>query len=1073
MVEFICARTETETIEYILSKIRSQVKKDPLARIIVLVPPQATLSTENHIMRALGVKGLMGVWVMGPEKLTQRILDTAYGRARQVIDAPGKSMVLRRLMDEYTDDLPSLGACARTPGIYPDLADAISELKSMDISPEQIASLRPENTDTRLKLKDLAFLYEKHEAYLKDRALTGEDRMNIAADHVRECKFIAESDLYVLDFGLYTSQMTRLVAEAARAAQNAAVTFLDTHPGDPDADLFEISRRERAAFQKELPGAKVVFLSRDNAEGEISHVAKNLYAYPYVQKKTASEDIKIIRALHAEEEVAAAAEMIAQLAVEGFGMREIAVACASTAEYADRIKEKFTPSNIPFFLDDKRSALDNFAARFLLSALRMAGGRLSRERLLAHIESAFGPGDADVSILKNYAHRHISNAYQFEKPLADETAEAARVRCVLPALSFRKAAAAAKTAGEKLTLLDTYMREAGLEERIRSDMDEFIRRELFESAEYFEQAYKRIGEVLEQAGAILGDTPLSAFELAEVIKTGLEAVSIRLIPQGADEVVVGDVGVLRLYDIRALIVLGVNEGKIPNYEEETGILSPEEKDYVMEAVLGRRAGTAVERQKLAIYRMFSLPAEKLVLSYHELAEDGQRQPSSLIARMGEILTIKETEAVALKGSLRENAMERAVDELRAAVDGYTVHGRAYLAALLAREDTRETLLKYERFAARPYAARRMERALAGELYGGGAQSVSRFEAYYACPFRHYVLYGLKPEVPGESKIESLDVGNFVHGVLDGVCKNLKGAGRPWSGVSEEELLFLLRESADSVREADMKYTLSPKNKNTLLIVERELYWALRAIRRQFETSSLSMEETEHCFEIEIAGVRMKGVIDRLDTAKIGEQTLFKVVDYKTGDKSWSLQDFYEGLSLQLVIYMLAGLEYFRQRAGRVQAAGADYFTVRLPLLETFDPQGVIEQYKMKGLRSLAPEDAKKVYGYDGTGIVSVSLRLKKDGSYYAADAKDVYSPEEIGRLLGYAQKLVARAAGEIEAGSIDIAPRPDEKDRLPCRFCDFRSVCMLDEADMPGKKEKRARDAILKSIEEDAGPGGV
>ena len=781
---------------------------------------------------------------------------------------------------------------------------------------------------------------------------------------------------------------------------------------------------------------------------------------------------RIVGALHAKEEVAAAAEKIAQLAAEGVGMREIAVACASAAEYADLLKEKFTSSNIPFFLDDKRSALDNFAARFLLSALRMAGGRLSRERLLAHIESAFGPGDANVSVLKNYAHENVSNVYQFEKPLADDAAEAARVRCILPALSFRKAIAAAKTAGDKLSALDAYMRGAGLEERVRSEMDEFIRRELFESAEYFEQAYKKIGEVLGQAGTILGGTPLSAFELAEVIKTGLEAVSIRLIPQGADEVVVGDIGVLRLYDIRALIVLGVNEGKIPNYEEETGILSPEEKDYVMEAVLGRSAGTSTERQKLAVYRVFSLPADKFVLSYHELAEDGQRQPSSLIARMGEILTIKETEAAAFTGGLRENAMERAADELRAAADGHAGMGRAYLAALLAREDTRETFLKYERFAARSYAARPMDRALAGELYGGGAQSVSRFETYFACPFRHYVLYGLKPELPRESGIENVDVGNFVHRVLDRVSKSLKGAGQSWGGLAEGEMDALLRESAQAVRETEMKYTLGPKNKNTLQIVERELYWALRAIRRQFETSSLSMEETERRFEIEIAGVRMKGVIDRLDTATIGGQTLFKVVDYKTGDKSWSLQDFYEGLSLQLVIYMLAGLEYFRQRAAEVQAAGADYFTVRLPLLETFDPQGVIEQYKMKGLRSLAPEDAKKVYGYDGNGIVSVSLRLKKDGSYYAADAKDVYSPEEIGRLMGYAEKLVARAAGEIESGSIEIAPRPDEKDRPPCRFCDFRSVCMLNEADLPEKKEKRTREDILRSIA-DSGPGGA
>jgi len=1038
---------------------------DPLARVIVLVPPQATLSTENHIMRALGLKGLMGVWVMGPEKLKERILDTVYGRARQTIDAPGKSMVLRRLMDAYADKLPVLGACARTPGICPDIAGVISEFKSMDILPGQIASLASGSKSTDLKLRDLAFLYEKFEEVLGDGALTGEDRMNIAIEHARDCKFIAESDVYILDFGLYTAQMVRLIAAIAVTAKNTAVTFLDTHPADPDAELFEIARSERAILQKAAAGAKPVFLPYDRGGGEIRHVAKNLYAYPCVRRSEASENVRIVRALDPGQEVAAAAETIARLtAEEGYAMRDIAVVCGSAGEYARIIKEQFTRSNIPYFLNDKRSALENFAARFLLSALRMAGGRLSKEKLLAHIESAFGPGDPDVSVLKNYAYKSIASAYQLEKPLAEDAAEAARVRCAAPALSFRKSIASAKTAGEKLAALAGYMREMGLDERVSSRADEFIRQELPESAEYYEQAYKRIGEVLEQARTILGDTELTGRELAEVLKSGFESISIRLIPQGADEVVVGDIGVLRTGDIRALIVLGVNEGKIPNYEEEPGILTPREKDFIMEEILGRSAGSPIARQKLAIYRMFSLPAEKLILSYHQLSEGSRQQPSSLIERLGEILNIKEMDAKALTGRLRENALALAADEMKAIADGNAGRSQKYMAALLAREDTRETLLQYEKFAARANAARRMDRRFAGELYGKGVASVSRFETYFSCPFRHYVLYGLRPEVPRESKIESLEVGNFVHGVLDRVSKSLKKEGKSWSAVTEGEMVRLLRESAKAVAETEIKYTLGPKNKNTLDIVERELYWALSAIRRHFETSALEMEETEHRFELDIAGVRLKGVIDRLDMAKIGAETLFKVVDYKTGEKSWSLQDFYEGLSLQLVIYMLAGLAYFRQRFPDVRAAGADYFTVKLPLLEEFDPEGIIAQYKMKGLQALPPEDAKKVYGYDGSGIVSLSLRLKKDGGYHATDAKDVYTEEEMSRLMGYARKLVARAAGEIESGSIDVAPRPNDKNLPPCAYCDFRSVCMLDEADMPDKKEKHARDDILKAI---------
>ncbi len=1074
-VEFVCARTEAESAGYVLSRIKAQVEKDPLARVIVLVPPQATLTTENHIMRALSLHGLMGVWVMGPQKLTQRIFETVYGRARPTIDMPGKSMVLRRIMGLYGNELAVLGAAVHAQNICMDIAGVIAEMKSMDITPEQIASLGSENGAAGPKLKDLAFLYEKFEETLKDHALTGEDCMNIAAEHVRDCRFIAESDVYILDFGLYTTQMARMVGEIAQTAKNTAVTFLDTHPGDADADLFAPARRERALLQKAAGGAKLVFLPPSGRrQGEAAHVAQNLYAYPHTRLKNPARDVQIIRALDPAQEVAAAAEAIAQLHTkEGIAMGAIAVALGNVSEYETIIKEKFTQASIPFFLDDQRSAQENFIARFLLSALRMAGGRLSKERLLAHIESAFGPGDGDVSVLKNYAFENISGAYGFTHPFADGKAEAARLRCAVPALHFKKRAAAAKTAGELIDLLFAYMLKMGIEERLAAQTEEFIRLELFESAEYFEKAYQKIGEVLEQAKEILKDTEMSPFELADILKSGFEAASIRLIPQGADEVAVGQAGVLRLQDVRALVLLGVNEGKIPNYEEETGILTPAEKEYIMEEILGRPSLSPIERQKLAIYRLLSLPVEKMIFSYHDFSPAGQQQPSSLITRLHEIMDISEESAAQHLGVLRENAMMRAAEELKELADGHGGQEHPYLAAMLAREETRETVLKYERFAARTYAAGQMDKKYAGELYGMGTASVSRYETYFSCPFRHYVLYGLQPRLPRESGIEYLDVGNYVHKVLDGVSKKLKAAGKGWDKATDGELYGLLCESARSARTEEIKYTLDKKNENTLSLLEQELHWALLAIRRQFETSCLTMEETEHHFEMDIAGVRMGGVIDRLDLARIGEETLFKVVDYKTGEKSWSLQDFYEGLALQLVIYMLAGLEYFKQRFPNAQAAGADYFTVKLPLTEVFDPDGVMDKYKMKGLQALAPQEAKQVYGYDGKNVVSLSLRIKKDGAYYAADAKDVYTQKEIGRLMAYAKTLVARAAGEIAGGCIEIGPRPNEKNTLPCTYCDFRSICLIDETDIPDRKEKKTRSDILRHIAEKTEGGGL
>ncbi len=1064
-VEWITSRAGGGSDAEILRRIGQRVAQDPLARIIVLVPPQATLMTETHIMHALNLPGLMGVQVMGPEKLAQRILDSVYGRAKPVVDLPAKSMVVKLLLETYADSLPALSACARAQNMSADIARLISEFKAMDIAPQDIGSLQTGNPATDRKYADLAFLYEQFDGYMQNRAITLEDRMNIAVNHVRKCRFIAESDFYILHFDLLTSQLERLFAEIAAAAQNTVLSFLDTDERDPDAGLFEAVRRQRVSVNRMIAEkTSWTVLPGSGRQDAIGHIEKNLYAYPYRKFSRDCGSMQMIRALDPEEETASAAEIIARLvAEEGYAMREIAIVCGNTQEYADYIGQIFSRANIPFFVDDKRSAAENFIAGTILSALELSSGRLSKEKLLAHIELAWGMDEPDVCVLKNYAYQKINSAYQFEKPFADNLAEEARLRLASPALTFRKKAAAAKTVGEKIKLLQEYLSDLQTEEKLNRLMRAFEENGMPASIDYYEQSYKAIDQVLKQAKELLGELPINGYDLALLLKSGFESAGISLIPQGADEVVVGDIGTSRLQDIRALIVLGVNEGRIPNYEEKPGILQQQEKDFLFSEILHIGSASQIAKQKLAIYRILSMPGERLILSYAQTNGE-QLQPSPLIARMHELFDIREIQAREIVGGLRENAVRLAQCELRSLADGYAGKDRQNLALLLAREDTKEQILLYEQFAARANQAERLSPARAAELYSLGAASASRFEAYYSCPFRHFVLYGLRAEVPRESSIAGVDVGNFVHGVLDGVARGIKNAGESWKTVGQAKLVELIRKSSDEVRERDFKYTLGPRNQNVLRTVERELYWAVSAIRRHFETASLEMEETEHAFEMDLGGVRLRGIIDRLDVAKVGDETWFKVVDYKTGEKEWSLQDFAEGLSLQLVIYLLAGMEYLRHLGENARPAGADYFTVRLPLLEQYDQEKIYSEFKMQGLQAVEPETAKQVYGFDGSGIVSLKLRFKKDGAYHASDCRDIYTQEEMGRLMQYAKKLVCGAAAEIEAGNVSVAPQAGQKSAPPCLYCDFRSVCMLDDGALPQKKEKQAKDRLFERM---------
>jgi ATP-dependent helicase/nuclease subunit B len=50
---------------------------------------------------------------------------------------------------------------------------------------------------------------------------------------------------------------------------------------------------------------------------------------------------------------------------------------------------------------------------------------------------------------------------------------------------------------------------------------------------------------------------------------------------------------------------------------------------------------------------------------------------------------------------------------------------------------------------------------------------------------------------------------------------------------------------------------------------------------------------------------LNGVIDRVDVFRDGENVYVRVVDYKTGSKTFSVSDISEGLNLQLLLYIFS------------------------------------------------------------------------------------------------------------------------------------------------------------------------
>ena len=95
-------------------------------------------------------------------------------------------------------------------------------------------------------------------------------------------------------------------------------------------------------------------------------------------------------------------------------------------------------------------------------------------------------------------------------------------------------------------------------------------------------------------------------------------------------------------------------------------------------------------------------------------------------------------------------------------------------------------------------------------------------------------------------------------------------------------------------------------------------------------------------------MRLKGKIDRIDVCEKEQEVYIKVIDYKSGNKSFDLVALYYGLQLQLVVYLNAAME-MEQRIHRdkeIVPAGIFYYHVKDPMLagkETASPEQIRQE----------------------------------------------------------------------------------------------------------------------------------
>jgi len=190
---------------------------------------------------------------------------------------------------------------------------------------------------------------------------------------------------------------------------------------------------------------------------------------------------------------------------------------------------------------------------------------------------------------------------------------------------------------------------------------------------------------------------------------------------------------------------------------------------------------------------------------------------------------------------------------------------------------------------------------------------------------------------------------------------------------------------------------------------------------------------------------LRGFIDRVDTWTHFGNTYYRVVDYKTGRKDFDYCDVFNGVGLQMLLYLFA-----LERGGRAvldgtgTGAGVQYFPARFPMVnadgrlmpEEADSERE-KQLRRKGL-VLMDEDVLQAME-PGEEFRTLNCKRKADGSITG----DVATREQMALLETYVFKVVGDLVDQIASG--DVSPNPYTRGSAhnACAFCPYDPVCRL------------------------------
>ncbi len=1069
MLQFILGRASSgKTLETVKSATKCKEKG---TEAVIIVPEQFTFECEKQVLDTVGNDISKSVKVLSFTRICDEIEHQVGGVCGKSLNEFDKLILMKKALKSLENELSVWGKYTRSTGFAKNMVTSVNELKTaaVELSDIENAAQNAGETSLKNKLNDTAKIFDAYSKEVAVSFIDSSDRLNFAYQNLETYRYFENKHIFIDSFDGFTGQQYKIIDRIFAQSKDVTVTLTCSPDEESAVSVNVLKTKDRLT---EIAKAHLLEIASDIVLNETHYESEDMAALEEFMfnknvKKQNLSNVHVFGANTIYEETEFAARTIRKLVrTENARFSDFVIIARDTALYEHQLLSAAKRNGVSCFVDLRTPLSVTPVASTVLAAADLIKG-VTSEKIFRFYKSGLKYlTDEELFELEKYTYIwNIDGALWFKewdmdtRGFTNDDKHSKEEIKVCEIENLRKKAikpievlkgAAKSSAKEIITAIMRLLETVDAKNAFLSLYKEEKENGKDAFADTVRQSWDSVIAIFDSLDVCYKNERVSVAEFYDALSGAISLETIGITPQNLDQVTFGSADRIRPSRPKYAFILGANQGVFPRVPTVSGVFTGSERSALIEMGINipdKMVFEAINEEYL-IYTNVCCPSKEVYISYSiNLPNGNTGEKSTFLDDIVETLYPDVIYSEELNPDNLPETPESAFSAFCGYLSNDTDSASKIMGALYGIDGYAERVENTLNFIKKPEFS--LNSDLSKQLFGKDIYlSPSKLEKYNACPFEYFCLYGLNVKELQTASFDNMQRGLIVHYILENMVKRYK---KNLSKLTETEISDevdrLIEEYLDGV-----KGYRTVENEQLKFIVDnisRSVKYVVSFIAKDFAQTDFEPVACE--FHIGYEGdmdtisipindecsVNLTGYVDRVD--KFGDYV--RIIDYKTGSRTFKLADALYGLNMQMLIYL-----YAICKDGKIGNLPAGIFY--MPSAQKRDSSLKMDTFMLDDDELVESMDK----GNTGTFI------SKHDGR----NKGHFVSFEDFNKIFDFLEKAIKSTGEKILDGKIDVSPL--DGDKGACDYCDFKLICKADVKDIK-KVPKLTNDEIIEKME--------